>query len=243
MEIVLAGQQATFDPRHADMSDSMRQSAKAGIIMAMRSNRSAVTAMSLEDLERYLDAHSDPRIERMGVSFIDGFLAATIVGPRLVPQAQWLSQIFGAKLPGGHGDRAGAAAVAAIIARHDEVRDVLCQHGQTYAPIFRRTGAGVVVAADWGDGFFGAIKLNAVAWQPLVSSPSSMLLMPIFVFCRDANGSTVSAPVLAMANTSQQRLIGDGWRHIPEAVNAIRSYWIAHGQRTGVRRKPDRMCQ
>jgi uncharacterized protein len=97
------------------------------------------------------------------------------------------------------------------------------------------------VAADWADGFFGAIKLNAVAWQSLVSSPSSMLLMPIYVFCRDANGTTVSAPVLAMANSGQQRLIGDGWRHIPEAVNAIRSYWIARCEQTRVRQIPVRV--
>ena len=209
--------------------------------MTTRPDRTAVSAMSLEDLEQHLDAYPDPRIERMGVSFIDGFIAATIVGPHLVPQAQWLSQIFGAKLPGSLGDRAGAATIAAIVARHDDVRDVLCRNGQSYAPIFRRTGAGVVVAADWADGFFGAVKLNASAWRALASSPSSMLLMPIFVFCRDANGNTVSATDLAMANASQQRLIGDGWRHIPEAVTAIRSYWIAHGQRTSVGQIPARV--
>ena len=209
--------------------------------MTTRPHRTAVSAMSLEDLEQHLDAYPDPRIERIGVSFIDGFIAVTIVGPHLVPQAQWLSQIFGAKLPGSLGDRAGAATIAAIVARHDDVRDVLCRNGQSYAPIFRRTDAGVVVAADWADGFFGAIKLSAAAWQSLVSSPSSMLLMPIFVFCRDANGNTVSAPVLAMANAGQQSLIGEGWRNIPEAVNAIRSYWIAHGQRKSVGRTPARV--
>ena len=40
--------------------------------------------MSLTDLEQYLDPHPDPRIARIGVSFLDGFLAATIVGPQLV---------------------------------------------------------------------------------------------------------------------------------------------------------------
>ena len=238
---MLVAQQSTFAPRYPDMIDSMQQLAEAGITMATRPDRTAVSAMTLEDLEQYLDAFPDPRIERTGVSFIDGFLAATIVGPHLVPQARWLSQIFGAKLPGSQGDRAGAAAVTAIVARHDEVRDVLYRNGQSYAPIFRRTDAGLVVAAEWADGFFGAIKLNAMAWQSLVSSPSSMLLMPIFVFCRDANGNTVSAPVLAMVIASQQRLIGDGWRHIPEAVTAIRSYWIAHGESTSVGQNPARV--
>ncbi len=238
---MLAAQQSNFAPRYPDLNESMQQLAETGITMATRPERTAVSAMSLEDLEQYLDAYPDPRIERMGVSFIDGFLAATIVGPHLVPQSRWLSQIFGATLPGSNGDHAGAAAIAAIVARHDDVRDALCRTGQSYAPIFRRTDAGIVVAADWADGFFGAIKLNASAWQSLVSSPSSMLLMPIFVFCRDANGNTVSAPVLAMAKASQQRLIGDGWRHIPEAVTAIGSYWIAHGQRTSVGQIPARV--
>jgi Uncharacterised protein family (UPF0149) len=137
VDIVLVAQQSNFAPRYPDMIDSMQQLAEAGITMATRPDRTGVSAMSLEDLEQYLDAYPDPRIERMGVSLIDGFLAATIVGPQLVPQARWLSQIFGATLPGSHGDRAGAAAIAAIVARHDEVRDVLCRNGQSYAPIFR----------------------------------------------------------------------------------------------------------
>ena len=179
--------------------------------------------MSLTDLEQYLDTHTDPRIARIGVSFLDGFLAATIVGPHLVAQSRWLTQIFGAKLPGGQGDR---AAVAAIVARHDEILDVLTRRPQDFAPIFMRTDTGEVTAADWSDGFFGAIKLNAVAWQPLVSNPTSMLLMPIFIFCRDTDGHSVSAPFLAAASASQQRLIGEGWRHIPEAVSAIRAFGL-----------------
>ncbi|MFM9939741.1 MAG: UPF0149 family protein [Hyphomicrobiaceae bacterium] len=185
--------------------------------------------MSLTDLEQYLDTHSDPRIARIGVSFLDGFLAATIVGPHLVAQSRWLSQIFGAKLPGGQGDRAGEAAVAAIVARHDEILDVLTHHPQDFAPIFMRTDTGKVIAADWSDGFFAAIKLNVAAWQPLVSNPTSVLLMPIFVFCRDADGHSISAPVLAAAGASKQRLIGEGWQHIPEAVSAIRAFWLARG--------------
>ena len=134
---------------------------------------------------------------------------------------------WGAKLPGGQGDRAGEAAVAAIVARHDEILDVLTRHPQDFTPIFMRTDTDEVIAADWSDGYFGAIKLNAAAWQPLVSSPTSMLLMPIFVFCRDADGHSICAPVLAAASARKQRPIGEGWRHIPEAVSAIRSFWPA----------------
>jgi uncharacterized protein len=193
--------------------------------------------MSLTDLEQYLDTHADPRIARIGVSFLDGFLAAIIVGPQLVAQSRWLSQIFGAKLPGGQGDRAGEAAVAAIVARHDEILDVLTRRPQDFAPVFMRTDTGEVIAADWSDGFFGAIKLNAAAWQPLVGDPTSMLLMPIFIFCRDTEGHSISAPVLVAASARKQRLIGEGWRHIPEAVSAIRAFWLARGAQVDVGRK------
>lgn len=188
--------------------------------------RGAVAVMSLTEHEQYLDMHPDPRIARIGVSFLDGFLAATIVGPHLVAQSRWLTQIFGTKVPGGQGDRAGEFAIAAIVARHDEILDVLTHHPQDFAPIFMRTDAGEVTAADWSDGFFGAIKLNAAAWQPLVSNPTSTLLMPIFMFCRDADGDSVSAPALAAASATQQKLIGEGWRHIPEAVGAILAFWL-----------------
>jgi uncharacterized protein len=41
-------------------------------------------AMTLEDLEAWLDA-SSPRAPAGGVSMIDGFLAGIIVGPRFIP--------------------------------------------------------------------------------------------------------------------------------------------------------------
>lgn len=208
--------------------------------MGTNRHRRAAAAMSLEDLEHYLDAYPDPRIGRIGVSFLDGFLAATIVGPHLVARTRWLNQIFGASLPNGG---PGAAAVAAVVARHDEIRDMLTRHPQNYAPIFMRTDTGEVIAGDWADGFFGAIKLSAGAWQPLVGSPASMLLMPIFVFCRNVDGQSISAPVLATASVGKQRLIADGWRHIPEAVGAIRSFWLARRRQVDDGRNPLRTYQ
>ena len=81
MDIVLVAQKSTFAPRYPHMIDSMQQLAEVGIAMATRPDRTAASAMSLEDLGQYLDAYRDLRTERMGVSFIDGFLAATIVIP------------------------------------------------------------------------------------------------------------------------------------------------------------------
>ena len=89
-----------------------------------------------------------------------------------------------------------------------------------------RTDAGEVIAADWADGFFGAIRLNAVDWRSLVSGPDRLLLSPIFVFCRDDDGNAIVAPHLSTVGEAKKKLIGEGWRHIPETVEAIRTFWL-----------------
>ena len=49
-----------------------------------KQNRRNHPAMTLDGLERYLENHPDSRVSRVGVSFLDGFLAAIVVGPETV---------------------------------------------------------------------------------------------------------------------------------------------------------------
>ena len=52
--------------------------------------------MSLERLDRWFDTLDPPaRVE--GVSMLDGYLTAIIVGPRSVPPEEWFDDLFGAR--------------------------------------------------------------------------------------------------------------------------------------------------
>ena len=54
----------------------------------------------------------------------------------------------------------------------------------------------------------------------------SLLLSPIIVFCRDDDGNSIVAPHLSTVGEAKKKLIGEGWRHIPETVEAIRTFWL-----------------
>src|ERR1700745_1979243 len=76
-------------------------------------------AMSLEQLEDWID-HLDPSPLVDGVSMLDGYLTATIVGPCSVNPYEWMDHVLGL-----HGDigMAGTTQTAAIMrSRHASMR-------------------------------------------------------------------------------------------------------------------------
>ena len=68
--------------------------------------------MSLEQLEDWID-HLDPSPLVDGVSMLDGYLTATIVGPCSVNPYEWMDHVLG---PHGDIGMAGTTQTAAIMA-------------------------------------------------------------------------------------------------------------------------------
>src|SRR4051794_35671662 len=69
-------------------------------------------AMSLEQLEDWID-HLDPSPLVDGVSMLDGYLTATVVGPCSVNPYEWMDHVLG---PHGDIGMAGTTQTAAIMA-------------------------------------------------------------------------------------------------------------------------------
>jgi uncharacterized protein len=96
-------------------------------------------AISLEELERWIDQLDPPPLID-GVSMLDGYLTAIIVGPCSIDPHEWLHHVLGPHSGLGMEGSKQAAAIMAIVARFNAVSEGLS------APIFERTDDGTVLA-------------------------------------------------------------------------------------------------
>jgi len=114
----------------------------------------------------------------VGISAVDGLIAAVVAGPAFIERNEWLQPIIG--------DRGIAAAsggqthlfVQSIMRRHDEVADILAHRPESYLPIFMHD-EGNVIAEDWTIGFMMGVGLRAKAWEKIMLSPFRLKLAPI----------------------------------------------------------------
>jgi uncharacterized protein len=98
--------------------------------------------MTLEELEDWIDhLHPPPLVD--GVSMLDGYMAAIIVGPCYVSPYEWMEHMLGAH---GMDGSTQAAAMMGVVARFNAVSEGLATAPEHYAPIFERTDDGTVLA-------------------------------------------------------------------------------------------------
>jgi uncharacterized protein len=97
--------------------------------------------MDLETLGARLEKLKSPaKVD--GVSMLDGYLAAIIVGPHSIPPDEWFVDLLDGKGPIATAYGKTLSAIMAIAARHNAIGDILATAPAKYAPIFQRTDDG-----------------------------------------------------------------------------------------------------
>jgi uncharacterized protein len=187
--------------------------------------RGAREAMSLEELERWIDQLDPPPLID-SVSMLDGYLTATIVGPCSIDPHEWLRHVLGPHSGLGMEGTRQAAAIMAIVVRFNAVSEGLSTAPERYAPIFERTDDGTVLAGPWCMGFLAAMRLRYGAWRPLRDNNRSetALLLPILVHCTDSAGRPLLGPV--RSGPEGQQFLRTAYHNIPLVVPAIREFWM-----------------
>ncbi len=183
----------------------------------------SVDSGDLKALDTFLMSDRAPP-DSMLLSDLDGFLTGIAVGPELVMPSEWLPLIFGGELP-EFADRDEAQAILdAIMGRYNEI---LRRIGDDMLdPVFWADRDGMLIAADWAEGFLQAIMLRVDAWGPLFKSKrNGSLLFPILVLCGDENGESL----LGIPPEDEDLLMEEAADHIPESVIAIAAYWRNKG--------------
>ena len=139
--------------------------------MTIRRPTQAGRSLSLEQLDDWFLALEPPaRVE--GVSMLDGYLTAIIIGPRSIPPDEWFDDLFGAR---GNIAVASGTMLAAITSIEGET--------PRHAPIFRKTDDGLAVPRLLAYGLPGGDAVADGHWEPLpdMNRVDHRLMLPILL--------------------------------------------------------------
>jgi yecA family protein len=120
----------------------------------------------------------------IGISAIDGLIAAVVAGPARIKTDGWLPEIFAGRVPVTAPGTPAHQLVQTILRRHDDVAETLARRPRQYQPIFMHD-EGRMITHEWTVGFMCGIGLAADAWAPIMLSSFRSKLAPIFLMHPD----------------------------------------------------------
>ena len=181
----------------------------------------AYTYAELDEIFR-----GDGRNDYIGISLIDGLIAALVAGPVFVPPQEWLPLMFGGRLPLVDETPIECRAVNTIFNRYNEVSSALAENPSSYRPIFMIDGDRMIVS-HWAVGFIRAIGQRVEAWTALLLTDMRKTLAPIF-----ASHELGSPFLLDLPNAEKERLRAGAHHQIANAVIALRQACTAQHAET-----------
>lgn len=190
-----------------------------------RRTRSARRAMSLEQLDAWLHT-LDPAPRVDGVSMLDGYLTAIVIGPCSIPPDEWFVHLLGERGRIATATGAVLAAITAIVARVNAISEGLSLAPSKHAPLFEKTRDGLALPHPWCMGFLSAMQLRFDEWRPLLDLTriDHGLLLPILLYCTDPLGRPMLGPPREGPETEQ--FLRTAYHDIPLVIPAIRDFWM-----------------
>jgi yecA family protein len=164
--------------------------------------------------------HSDA----IGMSEVDGLIAALVAGPSFVHPDEWIPLIFGGRQPPLHENSIELRAVKTIFNRYNEVSETLADRPAEYRPIFMADADGSIVVRDWAIGFVLGIGLRSKEWGThILLTKHLTLLIPILIYCEGELDLLPEMPV-----TESRRRQATEHQQIAQAVAAARDICNPH---------------
>jgi yecA family protein len=154
----------------------------------------------------------------IGMSAIDGLIAALVAAPSFVHPEEWMPLIFGGRQPPLDENSPELRAIKTIFNRYNEVSDILADRPQVYRPIFMIEDDGSIVVRDWAVGFALGIGLRPKQWgESILLTKHRQVLIPILVYCE---GELDLLPEMAAAE--KRRRQATAHEQIAQAVASAR---------------------
>jgi len=191
------------------------------------SSSMAAAAMSLVQLERWLQDRTERRPVATSLPVLDGYIAAIVAGPVSISPLDWICPLLAIDADAfNHGGTPEFAAISAVVQRHNEISNVLSTAPHRFAPLHSRKPNGDVDAAPWCQGFHAAMQPRLKAWAPLLelSNINRGLLLPSCCtvstiragHCLDRRGK----------GRDTAEFLRNAHSDIPAAVEAMRQHWM-----------------
>ena len=200
-----------------------------------------LTDAELDDLTEALGRFHNERA--MNLEELDGFIAALICGPSIIPPSEFLPEIWGG------GEMADAESFAseedvqrfvqAVIQHWNFVTETL-QSGDFHLPLLLEDNEGVAHANDWAHGFMRGMNLRREDWLDLVNDEENGgSLVPIFALAHEHHPNPKLRPYKEPIDTEQREQLT---ARMISGVRAIYRYFarqrrMAAGGRTTYRRE------
>ena len=188
-------------------------------------------AFTYAELDKILrgSGHSDA----IGMSAIDGLIAALVAAPSFVHPDEWVPLVFGGHQPPLDENSPELRVVKTIFNRYNEVSDILADRPQAYRPIFMVDDDGSIVVRDWVVGFALGIGLRAKEWgKHILLTEHRQALAPILVYCEGELDLLPDMPA-----TQKRRRQATAHSEIAQAVATARTICNPH-RAAEARRQP-----
>jgi uncharacterized protein len=174
--------------------------------------------IDLDALNDYLMSDLAPN-ESMGLSDLNGFLTAVVVGPELILPSEWLPVIWGGEEPEFQTETEMRTVLGAIMGRYNDIVVCFTSAPDDFEPIFWEGPIGEVIASDWAGDFLYAVALRPTAWEPLMEDDRGILMAPLFFL----NGDMEIADA-----ADENELLAEASDMIPTCVAAIDEFWRSY---------------
>jgi len=131
-------------------------------------------------LARFGDKHS------MNLEQLDGYLAALICGPELVPPSKYLPKIWGDQTV--FEDTSSPQVFMSLLVRHwNAIADTL-NSGEVYLPLLLEDESGITHGNGWTNGFLRGMAFGKEDWALLLEDEErGGSLVPIFALANEHN--------------------------------------------------------
>ncbi len=176
--------------------------------------------IDLDALDDYLMSDHAPD-DCMGLSDLDGFLTAIVIGPELIPPSEWLPVIWSGEEPEFASEDEMRTVLGTIMGRYNEIVACFNIDPEKFEPIFWEGPEGKVIASDWAGGFLDAVALRPKAWEPLMKDRrAGIMMIPLLML----NGD-VDVGVGDHGAADEDRFLAEVPDIIPACVAAIHEFW------------------
>jgi uncharacterized protein len=187
----------------------------------------ATAAMTLAELDQWLQKRAHLRPVASSMAMLDGYVAAIVAGPVSISPLDWICPLLAVDAGAfNHGGTAEFAAISAVVQHHNNISNTLSTAPNRFTPIHRTKPNGDIDARPWCQGFHAAMQPRILAWAPLLDTDniSHALLLPILVHCVDDQGQPLLGPTRTGHKTKE--LLRNAHTDIPVVVEAMRQYWM-----------------
>jgi uncharacterized protein len=161
--------------------------------------------------------------QSMNLEQLDGFFAALVCSPRLVPPSEYMPQIWGRNPSKKSVFRSlpEAEEILGLIMRHWNTIASTLFAGQTHQPCLVKDEEGLLTGNDWATGFTRGMGFDRKSWAELLSDEENAgSVIPILMLAHEHDPDSEMRPPSIVPEKRQDLL-----RRIPESVLLLYRYF------------------